>query len=300
MCLADCIWFALNLLLYTGRKTTFFSGSDRYTGNRDPIVYGGGSLKIYVDVVAFLNFLVDYLLILATNRLSGFPPDYGRSAAAAMLGGIYGGACLLPGFYFLSGMLWRIVMLTLIAVIAFGWNQSAFRRGGVFILLSMALGGIATGMGQEHIGMIFVSVVFMWVLCNIGFRGSMGGREYIPVRLCWEDKELNIIALKDTGNTLCDPLTGEQVLVAGADIAEKLLNLTAHQLLHPVETLAAAGLPGLRLIPYRAVGQPGAMLLAVRFRDAMIGKRKAQPLVAFAPERIAGGEMYQMLAGGML
>lgn len=267
---------------------------------RNRWVHGGGSLKVYVDVVAFLNFLVDYLLILGTNRLSGFPPDYGRSAIAAALGGIYGGACLLPEFSFLSSYFWRMVMLCLISVLAFGWNQSALRRGGVFILLSMALGGIASGSGNHNVWMLAVSLWAMWVLCRISFRGSVGGREYIPVKLRWKDNEMNLIALKDTGNTLHDPMTGEQVMVAGADIAEKLLGLTAHQLLHPVETLALGVFPGLRLIPYRAVGQPGSMLLAVRFQNACVGKKQMNPLVAFAPERIAGGEMYQMLTGGVV
>ena len=96
------------------------------------------------------------------------------------------------------------------------------------------------------------------------------------------------------------PKTGEQVLVAGADIAEKLLGLTTQQLLHPVETLSKSTFPGLRLIPYRSVGQPGAMLLAVRFQNARVGKRQMHPLVAFAPQRIAAGEMYQMLTGGVI
>ena len=255
-------------------------------------------MRIYLDAIVILNFFVDFLLILGTNRLTGFPTDCGRSAAAAVLGGIYGGICLLPEFSFLGNMLWRAISLGLIAWIAFGWNLSTLQRSGVFVLLSMALGGIVTGMGRMSIGMLLLSVLLMWLLCRIGFRGSTGNREYIPVRLCWEDRQMNIIALKDTGNTLCDPLTGEQVLVAGSDVGEKLLGLTAHQLLHPAETLASGIIPGLRLIPYHAVGQPGSMLLAVRFRNAQIGKRKAQPLVAFAPQEIARGEMYQMLAGG--
>lgn len=255
-------------------------------------------MRLYVDVVAGLNFLVDYLLILGTNRLSGFPPAYCRSGVAAAIGGIYGGACLLPGFSFLSSMLWRIVSLSMIAVIAFGWNRSALQRGGIFVLLSMALGGIATGFGYKSIFMLAVSVLLMWLLCGISFRGSVGSREYIPVKLFWGDREMTIIALKDTGNTLHDPLTGEQVLVAGADIGEKLLGLTAHQLQHPLETLASGSMPGLRLIPYHAVGQPGSMLLAVRFPSAKIGNRNAKPLVAFAPEKLSGGGMYQMLTGG--
>ena len=257
-------------------------------------------MRIYVDVVAVLNFLVDFLLILGTNRLVGFPPEYRRSALAAGLGGIYGGACLLPGFSFLGSLLWRMVSLCLMAGVAFGWNRSALQRSGIFVLLSMALGGIAAGMGQGGVMMLLLSVLFVWLLCMVSFRGNAGSREYIPVKLRWADKEMSIIALKDTGNTLHDPLTGEQVLVAGADVGEKLLGLTPHQLRHPVETLTTGKITGLRLIPYHAVGQPGSMLLAIRFQNAQIGNRNAQPLVAFAPEEIARGEMYQMLAGGVV
>ena len=257
-------------------------------------------MHIYVDVVAILNFSVDFLLILGTNRLAGFPPDYGRTAAASALGGVYGAACLLPGFSFLGSVFWRIVCLLLMSILAFGWNQSAVQRGGVFVLLSMALGGIAVGMGQKNSFMLIPAVLIMAILCSVSFRGGVGSKEYVPVKLCWEDREMEVIALKDTGNTLCDPLTGEQVLVAGADVGEKLLGLTSHQLLHPIETMAAGRIKGLRLIPYHSVGQSGAMLLAVRIPKAQIGKRNVQPLVAFAPDKIARGQMYQMLTGGVV
>lgn len=257
-------------------------------------------VRVYVDLVGVLNTVVDFLLILGTNRLAGFPPGYGRGAAAAAVGGIYGGACLIPEFSFLGGPFWRTVSLVAIVIIAFGLNRSALQRGGIFVLLSMALGGIALGMGQGRVPMLLLSTALMWLLCTVSFRGSAGSREYIPVTLQWGEKEMTVIALKDTGNTLCDPLTGEQVLVAGADVGMKLLGLSQHQIAHPVETLASGVLPGLRLIPYHAVGQAGSMLPAVRFSQARIGNRTAQPLVAFAPEPIARGEMYQMLTGGVI
>ena len=255
---------------------------------------------MYADLVAILNFLIDYLLILGTNRLSGFPPGYGRGALAALIGGLYGGLCLVPGFSFLGSFLWRTVMLSLIALIAFGCNSSILRRGGIFLLLSMALGGIAMGMGQGSIWMLLLSTLLMWLLCRVSFHGGVGSQEYIPVTLRWKDREMTVIALKDTGNTLRDPLTGEQVLVAGAEVGMKLLGLTDEQLKHPVETLASGILPGMRLIPYHAVGLPTGMLPAVRFSDARIGGKTVQPLVAFAPERIAKGEQYQMLTGGIV
>ncbi|MBP3674265.1 MAG: sigma-E processing peptidase SpoIIGA [Oscillospiraceae bacterium] len=257
-------------------------------------------LRVYMDLVMVLNFLVDFLLILGTNRLAGYPAGAKRGAIAAALGGIYGGMCMAPGFRFLGNTLWRLVSLTLMAVLAFGWNRSALQRGAVFVLLSMALGGIALGLGDGTFWMLVLSAGAVWLLCRFSFRGSLGAKEYVPVELGWEGKTIRLIALRDTGNTLRDPLTGERVLVAGADVAQELIGLTEHQLQHPVETLASCGMPGLRLIPYQAVGQPGGMLLALRFRDAKIGKNTESPLVAFAPQVLARGEAYRMLTGGVV
>ena len=83
-----------------------------------------------------------------------------------------------------------------------------------------------------------------------------------------------------------------------ADVASELLGLTEEQLQHPVETLTKGILPGLRLVPYRAVPQPGGMLLALRFPGAVIGKNKGSPLVAFAPQVLGRGAGYRMLTGG--
>ncbi|MBO4937858.1 MAG: sigma-E processing peptidase SpoIIGA [Oscillospiraceae bacterium] len=257
-------------------------------------------MRIYLDLVIILNFLVDFLLILGTNRLAGYPVGALKAAVAASLGAVYAGMCMLPGFGFLGNRLWRLVSFALMAVLAFGWNRSALQRGAVFILLSMALGGIAMGFGGGTFRMLVLSTGVMWLLCRFGFGGNLGSREYVPVELTWEDRTVSLIALKDTGNTLCDPLTGEQVLVAGADVARELTGLTEHQLQHPVETLTAGILPGMRLVPYRAVGQPAGMLLALRFRDAKVGDHRGNYLVAFAPQILARGEVYRMLTGGVV
>lgn len=255
---------------------------------------------VYLDLVLLLNFLVDFLLLLGTNRLAGYPLRFGRAALAAALGAAYAGGCLLPGFAFLGNFLWRAVSLSLMAVTAFGLNRSALQRGAVFILLSMALGGIAMSVNNDDFRMLILCAGFLWLLCRVSFRGTAGGREYIPVELSHGGKKITLIALKDTGNTLKDPLTGEQVLVAGADVGQELLGLTEYQLQHPVETLSSGKFPGMRLIPYHAVGQPGGMLLAFRFRGMKIGNTNADPLVAFAPEEIGRGDVYRMLTGGVI
>ena len=61
---------------------TDFSREEGYTF---AIPAGGDALKIYLDLVVILNFLVDFLLLLGTNRLSGFPASPLRAAASAAL-----------------------------------------------------------------------------------------------------------------------------------------------------------------------------------------------------------------------
>ena len=259
---------------------------------------GGAFLSVYMDLVILLNFLVDFLLLVGTNRIVGYPNGIKRCLFSAILGGVYAGACMLSGFHFLGNGLWRMICLLFMGVIAFGWNRSGVQRGAVFLLLSMALGGVASGFNAKSFWTLVGASVLVWILCRMGFRS--GQKEYVPIELKWNDRSMNLVALRDTGNNLRDPITGESVLVAGADVAEKLLGLNAHQLSHPVETLASGVVPGIRLLPYHAVGQPGGMLVAVRFRGAKIGSTYGNPLVAFAPEVLAKGEVYQMLTGGVI
>lgn len=258
------------------------------------------ALKVYLDLAVLLNFLVDFLLLMGANRLCGYPMAPGRAAAAAALGGIYAGVCLIPSFRFLGNLFWRLVSLAAMAAVAFGWNRSALRRGVLFVFLSMALGGIALGLGTGGFASLAAAAGGVCLLCVVGFRGKAGGRAYVTVKITSGGKTRVLTALRDTGNTLRDPMTGQAVLVAGADVAWDLFGLTREELKAPIETITAGRVPGLRLIPYRAVGQPGGMLLAVRVEGVVIDGQKAGDLVAFAPQILDGGKTYQALAGGVL
>lgn len=255
-------------------------------------------MTVYIDAVILLNFLVDFLLLLGANRLCGYPPGWGRCALASAVGGLYGGACLLPGFYFLGNMLWRSVSFAIISWIAFGSSVSAFRRGMIFLLLSMALGGIAMWIGNGGIGSLVAASLGVCMMCFLGFRERPGSVRYVPVDITYQGNRVRLTALCDTGNSLKDPVTGRSVLVVGADTAQLLTGLTRQQLKAPVSTLSQSPLTGLRLIPYRAVGQAHGLLLALRMQDVRIGNWKGSSLVAFAPEGFGRNDNYQALTGG--
>ena len=259
---------------------------------------GGEGLPVYLDLVMGLNFAVDFLLLLGTNQLSGYPAGAGRAALAAAVGGVYGGMCLVPGFRFLGSLLWRTVSLGVMGLIAFGLQKSTPRRCVLFVLLSMALGGVSLGLGSSDAMALIGAAGALCLLCLFGFRGQLGNR-YVPIALNWGEQQLNLVALRDTGNTLRDPVSGERVIVAGVAAAQKLLGLGREQLAMPVETAASGTIPGLRLIPYRAVGQRSGLLLGIRVHDAKVAGVRQSVVLAFAPEGLdsENGE-YDALIGG--
>lgn len=253
-------------------------------------------MEVYAGGTVILNFLVDLLLLLGTNRLCGYPAGWPRCALAAALGSAHGAACLVTRLSFLGGTLWRAVCLGLMGSIAFGWSWGALRRCAVFVLLTLAMGGAAQYTGGAGLAGAAAAVFLMGCL---GFRGAAGQRQYVPVRLCHRGKTAQLLALRDTGNMLRDSVTGEPVLVLDGRCAQRLTGLTAEQIASPVETVAQRALPGLRLMPYRAVGKSGGMLLALRLDSVEIGGKPAGRLVAFAPEGLDEEGTYQALAGGM-
>jgi len=255
-------------------------------------------MVVYLDLVVGLNILVDFLLLLGTNRLSGFPPGLFRCALAAVLGGFYSGMCLIPGMSFLGNPFWRMTSLGIMGITAFGCNGAAGKRICVFLILAMALGGIALSIGSGRVSGLVLCALVQLLLCHMAFPDSFGS-QFRSIRLTFERNTVAAFALVDTGNTLRDPITGEPVIVLSPELAEKLTGLSRGQLENPTETMAAAPIPGLRLIPYRAVGGSG-LLLGLRIREGEVDGKKQSLLVAFSPEVFGNGNRYQALTGGVL
>lgn len=253
---------------------------------------------VYGEVVMFFNFVVDFLLLYGARRLSGSRCVLRRLLCAAGVGAVYAGICLVPTMHFIGNTLWRCVSLVLMCVVAYGMDKAAIRAGGLFMMLSMALGGIVVCLQNPGPGGTVLWAVLLAVGCGLWVRAGSGKQSFAQVCIRHNGAENRFMALRDTGNTLRDPVTGDRVLVAGADIADKLLGLSPNELMDPVGTMASGKYRGLRLIPYRTVGQTGQMLLGVLLDEVWVDGEQVGRLVAFAPQVLGNRDGYQALTGG--
>ncbi len=229
--------------------------------------------------VMLMTTVVDILLLLAAGLLQEREIHYGRAILGGLVSGVLAAAAIS------GALIWRIAGMWIGVIVASGLSWDAIGKGFIFMGLQIFVLALTRG----HWTATILGFVGILILCILSGRGA----NLIPVELSYMGKTLRITALRDTGNQLRDPITGRQVLIVDADIAGELTGLSPAALEDPVKTMGA--IPGLRLIPYRTVGNTG-FLLALKLSNVKIGNRHGNTVVAFSP--LVLGSKYQALTGG--
>lgn len=275
-------------------------------------------MVIYLDQALLLNGLLDYLLLVACGSVTASPLRRSRILLAAVLGGGYGVLCLVPGFSFLRNLWWSVPVAGAMCLVAFGPGRGLVRRSVVFLLLSAAFSGVVlvlTELFSAPAAMVAQRVYYpvsfgVLVLTAGGAFGVMKwglgrlthqGGDIVPVRITLRGRTAELTALRDTGNSLRDPVSGCPVLVADGAVLCRLLpeeKISPEALSRPGELMCRIAGVHPRLIPYRTVGVAQGMLLALRPDSLEVKGKTEHMLVAFSPVPVSDGGGYQALVGG--
>lgn len=278
-------------------------------------------MTVYVDLLFGLNTVINYLLLRGSAAIGGCPARFWRLAAAAAFGGCYAVAVVLPGLELLQRTAFQLLSAVAMILLAFGWKRSAIKQGLFFLALSFAFGGavllavqalepdcLLLG-GRAYYAVTTSALLLLagacYALAALVLRGwgTHTGGDLVAVELELGGRKTTLKALRDTGNTLLDPITGQQILVVGRSALARLLPDVVHAPEDPAALLPwlARRYPHLRfrLIPYEAVGVAGGLLPAVRCRVRM-GKRCQSMLVAFSASDLSGQGRFEALTGGMV
>ena len=242
----------------------------------------------YVGFVMLLSFSVYFLLLMGAGKLCGFTPGVKNTIAAAAAGSFYSGICLLPMADWIFAEPIRLAVLFLIAFLSIGLQ---FQTIAAFVLTTIVLDGITGGMENCGVWSMVIAGACVLLLCVFPRNEN---KDYIKMELHHNGKTMRILAFRDTGNTLRDPVTGETVLVVSPEVAETLVGLNRSQIADPIGSVTMV--PGLRLVPYRTVGKNHGLMLAIRLKDVRVGNRSQSRIVAFAPDGFCSSK-FQALTG---
>lgn len=273
---------------------------------------------VYLDSVWVLNFLVDLLLLYATGRLGCGALFLKRLLLSSGLGAFYAVGVYLPGLSFLSLFPCKLLCAAVMLGLSFGFRRSTLPLAGIFGGLSLVLCGAVYGtqmlggatLRRSAEGLFFPVSFFALLLTAAAValaarlllpRLEHGADSIFPLRLCLKGRSVCLSALRDSGNTLRDPVSGARVLTVYWKAAAGLLPPELRPKQQDFDTPDALALRlkhyAPRLIPYRAVGISGGLLLALPC-EIIINKEQHTGLVAFSPTPVSDGGAYDALSGG--
>ena len=282
-------------------------------------------VTVYIDRVFVLNSLVDYLLLLTTSRLAGIPLRRVRLALCALAGGVYASAVFLPSCAVLAQPALMLPFGSVMALTAFWRQPKKLRLTALFFLLSGGLAGVLLAMGLMagspgmFLGRIYRAEIswpvllgatgIFYGLLRLLFARSVRhvGGEIMEITVNIGRKQRKVLALHDTGNTLCDPVSGEPVLVLEQEVLYDLwppeISGIVRQTMPPEEKMVRLHSRKLgsafSLLPFRSVGVPAGLLLAFRSDRITVGKVvHRRTLLALSEGPISDGGAYQALWGG--
>ena len=275
---------------------------------------------VYIDMVFLLNFIANYLLLLAGGRMAGSILRRGWITLAAGVGALYACVLFLPGTAWLTAWPCKLASGVLMCLAAYGAGRHLLRSSVMFFGASAALAGTVFGaqlrgsgpLTMEN-GVLYSAIdlrllLLLFVLCyfilSLFFRrmGRHGGQELVHLELSLLGTRIHIKALRDTGNTLTDPATNRPVIVLDGTAVRHILPREAEPS-HPIESaeqLGKIGVKGVRLLPFRAVGTEYGVLLALKADQVSAnGTALGSLLVALSPGPVSDGGAYQGLIGGI-
>lgn len=264
-------------------------------------------MKIYADSLFLLNFTIDYLLLLAAGKICCLPLRRWRMLLGAAWGGLYAVlAAVWPGFF----ALWTVKLLSGAGAVAaaYGGMGRFLRATGAFFAVSAAFGGgvyALLGLSGSGTGGLFIPVstrvlVLSFALCygavSLIFRrvGARGERTLVKARAELGERQLEFTALEDTGNQLCDPVSGEKLIILEKPLAEELLGTRLPG--EEAETLFALEQRGLRprLVSFSSLGGAGLMV-CFRADRLWVEGRQAGSLLAIAPGEVCASGEYRAI-----
>ncbi len=191
-------------------------------------------VKIFVDVLFIINFIIDYILLSVTSLFARKKLKILNTVLAATVGGIFSAVMFfVPMAQFLSAAFVFSVSLLMI-LIAFGKRSflKILKDTAILYLVSLVSGGLAFAVLPKYNSLfnngIFYadinaySLLFVFVMAVIIIHGATGyiRRQKIKSSYIYEitvernGKTITDFAFFDSGNFLTDPLSQKSVIVA--------------------------------------------------------------------------------------
>lgn len=251
--------------------------------------------ELYVDVLFLVNFVMDYFLLLLVKRMLKCQATHGRICIGAGIGSLL--TCVITVIYipytFIKLVLFHGLVNTFMIRIGLKIkNGREFVKAFIMLYIGGFLLGGVLGSLRPFVktGSLFLASAIAGYYVVLGIWNFISHlqkmRQYrCKVELYQHGKCYCVEAMIDTGNGLCDPVTGQPVSILGKEDARHFLgNEKAERF---------------RYIPYHSIGKSGGLLPTVKIDKMCVFREREYwiraPLIAISEEKISVRGEYSMI-----
>ena len=217
-------------------------------------------MKIYLDLIIFLNFAFDFLLLLAVSVLLKRRASIKRITISSIFGSVTIIILFVP-FTTITLFILKILLSIIMVMVAYGIKDLKYILTNMlyFYLTSIILGGFLyylniefsyknigmvfyhKGMGINYIFILIASPIILYIYTKQMKKIKEINSYNYNVDVYVENKMIELHAFMDTGNTLLDPYKKRKVIISNSKKLKENLK-EKNFLLVPYESVNTSGL----------------------------------------------------------
>ena len=179
-------------------------------------------MKIYIEFIYIINFLLDFMILYGTKRLL----KINKNIIRLFLGSIIGMMSTPFMFFSLSNFelfIIKVIISIMIIIVSFGFN-SFFKNTFYFYLLSIILGGFIYLFNfkmefyYNFILLIFISPIILFIFIKEVIKYKLNINDKYYVSIVYDKKTYKLEGFIDTGNKLESPISKKAVILVNLKI----------------------------------------------------------------------------------
>lgn len=201
-------------------------------------------MVIYVDVLLFINTVIDFLLLTLTQTLTATKPRFFKKIIAAIISAMFSLYIFLPPQPLIIEILMRLVSSSVTVLICFGFinARSYLRKLFTFFSVSFVYAGLMAAtvmlftpsrMSMNN-GIVYFDISPVWLISlsllfyiGIVIIKKLTGKQSKLAKQCSvefyiENNRCSSVAMVDSGHTLNDAFSDSAVIIVDKSVAEQL------------------------------------------------------------------------------
>ncbi|MDF2567479.1 MAG: sigma-E processing peptidase SpoIIGA [Oscillospiraceae bacterium] len=243
---------------------------------------------IYIDVLIAVNLFVNYFLLLATSHFTSKKVKKKRLILGAFVGSLFSILILFDYIGYIFVLAIKLILACFLVLITFGFGSKwiFIKNTLLFFGINFAFAGIMfalwlvvtpSGMVYNN-GMVYfnisslvlvVSTVIAYFIIKIVsffMERRVKQHELYHLMIVCDGKQVLVSGFADTGNKLCDSISGLPIIICEFESVKDLIPTALHKLFLDENRMEIDKMSNhswqkrIRIVPYHVVSDNGLML----------------------------------------